>query len=240
MVILLALACTPERSPEQDRQDHQAALALLPDRAIEAAPLCEGLVDDELRADCAWAVVKELARTDAEASARLCTTLRDTPTGHECWFLLGESAQDPSACANAGAMADDCRMHILSQRLWEHFGAEVRPGEREDDVLLHIVGVGFAPADHRPWSAWYRQLFTRSPVDAAACAAIESAERRGVCESTALPVFHDRLNRGRDLDEPLCDEDPTWAVLDEALSAALAERRADDLCDPSKKQAPPP
>ncbi|MCP4807185.1 MAG: hypothetical protein GY913_26230 [Proteobacteria bacterium] len=239
-MVWLLLACSTARTPEQDRAEHQAALALLPDRASEAVPICEALVDDELRADCAWAVVKVLAATDPDASARLCTSLRDTPTGHECWFLLGETAQQPSACANAGELADDCRMHILSRRLWEHFDEAVAPGEREDDVLLHIVGAGFAPDDDRPWSAWYRQLFTRGSVHPALCAAVENTTRRGICERTALPVFHDRLNRGRDLDEPLCTEDPAWAVLDEALTAVLVERRTDDLCDPTKKQAPPP
>lgn len=239
-MLWLALACGSDRSPEQDRADHQAALALLPDDAPGAAALCQTLRDDELRADCAWATVKVLAREDRVASAALCTGLRDTPTGHECWFLLGETAQDPSACANAGEMADDCRMHVLSARLWQHFDAETRPGTAEDEALLHIVGAGFAPDDPRPWSAWFRQLMTRGAVDPAACDAVSTPARRDVCANTALPVFHDRLNRGRDLDEPLCEQEPTWAVLDDALAAALEARRQDDLCDPTKKQAPPP
>lgn len=234
-MLLLLLACGEDRAPGQDRADLLNALDKAASQPEAAAALCASIPDGVLRADCAWAVVPHL---DSEAAAALCVSLPDTAVGHECWFLVGESG-DPAACANAGPMADDCRMHVFSQRIWDHFDADVVPGTAEDDVLLHLIGVGFSPSDPRPWSAWFRQLFTRGSVDPAACLAVENAERREVCTRTALPVFQDRINRGRDMDEGLCDADPTWAVLDEALSRALEARRDEDLCDPSKKQAAP-
>ena len=233
---MLLLACDEGRPAGQDRIDLVAALELAQRDPEGAARLCRGVVDDRLRADCAWAVVPHLERSQGAA---LCLTLPDEAIGHECWFLLGESG-DPGSCANAGPMADDCRMHVFSRRIQDHFGPQVRPGELEDDVLLHIVGVGFSPDDPRPWSAWFRQLLTRGALDPGACAAVADEARREVCARTVEPVFHDRLNRGRDTGEPLCTEDPAWAVLDDALRTLLEARRAEDLCDPAKKQAPPP
>ncbi len=229
------LACGEDRPPGQDRVDFVAALQLAEDHPNKAAALCHEIEDGPLRADCAWAVVPHL---EGEEAAALCVSLPDTALGHECWFLLGESG-DPSACANAGPMADDCRIHVFSQRIWSHFDSDVRPGEAEEEVLLHVVGVGFAPSDVRPWSAWFRQLFTRGVLDPTTCLAVEDLDRREVCARTVLPVFHDRLNHGRDTEEGLCEEDPAWAVLDEPLRLVLEERRAEDLCDPTKKQAPP-
>lgn len=233
MLLLLTACGGDERPLGQDRADLLAALEA--DSPQEAAALCRQIRDEGVRTDCAWAVVPRL---EGDEAAALCVTLPDGAAGHECWFLLGEAGH-PAACANAGPMADDCRMHVFSRRIWDHFGPDVRPGQAEDDVLLHLVGVGFAPDDPRPWSAWFRQLFTRGPLDPAACEAVADLDRREVCARTALPVFHDRLNRGRDTDEPLCEQDPPWAVLDEALQKVLEERRAEDLCDPSKKQVLP-
>ncbi len=240
-MLLALLACaTDAPDPTQQRRLHQEALALLPSDPAGAAALCPGIEDLELRADCAWATVVELAPRDDQAAGELCMQLKLDTLGHECWFLVGEHGGKPAACANAGPMADDCRMHVLSRRLWDGFPAETTPGLADEDALMHIVGAGLAPGDERAWSAWYRQLLTRNlPLDPGLCEAVTDPARQEICRRTVRPVFHDRLNRGRDRGEDLCETDPADVALDEALRAELEARRGQDLCDPDAVQALP-
>mgnify|MGYP007046926608 CR=1 FL=1 len=240
-MLLALLACAPDApAPLEQRRLHQGALALLPSDPQGAAAICPQIQDLELRADCAWATVVELAPRDDQAAGALCMQLKLDTLGHECWFLVGEHSGKPAACSNAGPMADDCRMHVLSRRLWDRFPADTLPGLADEDALMHIVGAGLAPGDERAWSAWYRQLLTRNePLDPGLCLAVGDPARQEICRRTVRPVFNDRLNRGRDQGEELCEAEPTWVLLDQALAQELKARRQQDLCDPDAVQALP-
>ncbi len=231
MLTLTLLVSCSAPSPEVDRQRHTEAIALAltsPDRAI---PLCHQLRDPALRADCAWAVVEVLASSDPQASAMLCAKTPE-PGGEECWFLLGEHAQDPQACANAGTLADDCRMHVFSDRVHNELPKDAKPGQVEELVRPWVIWAGFSTKDERPWSATYRQLLMRnSPLDPGSCATISEPALAEICSKTAIPVFHDLLNMHRDRGAQLCTgELPFPVVLTPALETELAERRSQELC----------
>ena len=228
--LTLLMSCTAS-SPEADRKRHAQAIALVLTSPAEAAPLCAQIDDDALRADCVWAVVEVLASTDPETSAALCA---QTPAkgGEECWFLLGEHNRDPAACANAGSLADDCRMHVFSDRVHNELPKGAKPGEVETLVRPWVIWAGFSPQDERPWSATYRQLLVRnSPLNSGSCAAITEPALQDICTNTAVPVFHDLLNMHRDRGAQLCTgELPFPVVMTPALEAELAQRRAQELC----------
>lgn len=218
---LMLLAC--KQPPPHEL--HAQALAL---PAVEAAQLCPKIATLELRADCTWRVVEELAAEDPERATALCMELPGT-FGHECWFLLAENGDEPSACANAGPMADDCRMHLVGRRLMTTQGDFDDDSDAEQVFIL----VGLSLRDDRPWSAWYRMLLDRQPLlDRAECAWVEDPWRRDICENSAIPLLHDRLNRARDQGLALCAELPKTAAYapDAVLDAELARRRMEDLC----------
>ena len=207
---------------------HQLHAQTLEQPATEAAVLCAEIGSMELRADCTWRVVEELATTKPE----LCTTLcQDLPGifGQECWFLLGEHGDDPAACANAGPMADECRMHLVGRRLMGTRG-DFSDDDGAEDVF---VGLGLSLGDDRPWSAWYRMLLSRQAVlDRSACTLVADPWRRDICVNTAIPLFHDRLNMARDKGLDLCTGVPAEVayVAEPELDAALDQRRLEDLC----------
>lgn len=222
-MVALLLGCSNAPSHEL----HAKSLTL---PAKEAAPLCADIEDTELRADCSWRVVEELAHDDYDLCAGLCQALPGA-MGHECWFLLGENGDEPAACANAGAMADDCRMHLVGRRLMRvsgDFGADEGPVEEV------IVALGLSIQDDRPWSAWYRGLHGRAmPLDRSRCDVVADPWRRDICSMSAIPLFHDRLNMARDRGLELCDSVPDEAAYvgpDAVLDQVLAERRGADLC----------
>lgn len=228
--LTLLLSCTSS-SPEPDRKRHAQAIALVQTSPTQAAPLCEQIDDPALRSDCVWAVVEVLATSEPETCAALCARAPESG-GEECWFLLGEYSEDPSACANAGSLADDCRMHVFSDRLHNELPKGAKPGEVEETVRPWLIWAGFSPTDDRPWSATYRQLLQRnSPLDPGSCAAISDPALQEICTRTAVPVFHDLLNMHRDKGAQLCTgELPFPVVLTPALEAELAQRRAQELC----------
>ncbi len=219
----LVLACS-KPSPEAL---HAEALRL---PAEEAASFCPDIEDPGLRADCAWRVVEERAAQDYDGCAALCSTLPEG-LGHECWFLLAENGDEPAACANSGDMADNCRMHLIGRRL---MSLEGDFGSQEDEVEAVIIGVGLSVQDDRPWSAWYRKLHSPvRPLDRRRCDAVEDPWRREICQSSAIPLFHDRLNMARDQKLDLCGEALPPAVAytpDPGLDDVLVQRRAADLC----------
>jgi hypothetical protein len=230
LTLTLLMSCTTS-SPEADRKRHAQAIALVLTSPTEAAPLCAQIDDAALHADCVWAVVEVLASTDPELSASLCA---ETPKkgGEECWFLLGEHNRDPAACANAGSLADDCRMHVFSDRVHNELPKGAKPGEVEALVRPWVIWAGFSPKDERPWSATYRQLLMRnSPLDPGSCAAITEPALAEICTKTAVPVFHDMLNMQRDRGAQLCTgELPFPVVLSPELEEELKQRRAQELC----------
>lgn len=245
-MLILLLSCV-KADPQADRRLHAQALETVAADPAAAAALCARIDDPQLHADCVWVSVEALASTDPELAASLCA---DTPGagGEECWFLLGEHARDPSACANAGSLADDCRMHVFSDRLNNDLNRDASFGGVEATLEPWVVWAGLNPSDPRPWSALYRQLHARTPtLDPANCAVIADPDLQASCRNTAVAVFHDRLNRARDRGAELCTGAlPFPVVMDASLQAELDLRREQELCRedlrriPSVRQEPTP
>jgi hypothetical protein len=227
-MLLILAACVKE--PQDARDLHRQALTLLPQDPDAAALICPQIDAMDLRADCTWAVVETLAPDDAAKGHALCLELPGA-FGEECWFLLGETAMDPAACASAGSLADDCRMHVVSNRFMQDF-RDAEPGQVEEQAQQVVIWAGLAPRDPRPWSALYRGvLLNRRPLDPSRCDAVSDPELQAICVSTAVPVFHDLLNHNRDTVGGLCTgELPFEVVWTPELHAALDERRGADLC----------
>lgn len=239
MIWALLLACT---EPPDPRALHAEALAKLETAPQEAAALCLRVTDPQLQADCAWATVERLGAEDLSASQALCAALPEADAG-ECWFRLAEASGQASLCERAGPHALDCRMHLLTRDLsW--MPANARPGSFEAEALAHVEAVGLTAEDPRPWSALYRWVLGRQrPLDRGSCAQAPDASRQEACAATALAHYNDLLNHLRDRGEALCEGDLPPAARyapDPELDALLARRRAEDLCDPSARRAPPP
>ncbi len=241
MLFLLACA-TPQ--PPADRALHARALETLESDPAGAAALCAQVRDPSLAADCGWAAAAALAEEDPLAAEGVCSDLTAAAgalAGEECWFLLAEATGEARWCGSAGRFERDCRMHLFTRgaRAW----VDPDPAEAEAAAAEAMAAVGLDPVDPAPWSAaWRAVLSAQRPLDRGACAAVSDPARREACEMTAIQVFHDRLNRGRDTGASLC-EGPLPERLaylpDPALDRALAERRAADLCDSSATRPPP-
>lgn len=204
--------------------------------------MCPRISDPQLQADCAWAVVERLGAEHGQAAETLCAALPEAAAS-ECWFRHAEASARPEVCAKAGEHALDCRMHLLTRDLsWMPKGA--RPGSFEDEALAHIEAIGLTAEDPRPWSALYRWVLGRQrPLDRSSCQAAPDAPRQEACAATAVAHFNDLLNHLRDRGEALCEGELPPAARytpDAELDALLAQRRAEDLCDPSARRAPPP
>ena len=240
---MLALLFACARSGPSDAQLHHEALQALETDPARAAALCAAIGEPGLSATCTWSAAEALAATDAAAAKALCGGL-SAAGADECHFRLAEVTKDPALCAKAGAHADDCRLHLLSRDFSSWVPRGALPGSVEDAALAPIAAVGLSIDDPRPWSALYRWVLgAQRPLDRGLCAAVSDPMRREACLNTAVAVFNDQLSHLRDRGVDLCAGPlPTAATYapDPALDAALAGRRAADLCDPSARQAPPP
>lgn len=175
---------------------------------------CATIDDATLRADCRVQTDQCEALTGDDAA--------------ECWFLRAEARKDPTACANAGAFAFDCRMHLYTRALQ----AEVKDPRIEPDeaaIAARIAAAGFESTDPRPWSAWYRHaLSRRRPLDRSVCRALTDADHQQACLQTGLSLYNDYLNVARDRHLYTCDGGPLPELLqttpDPELDAARAAR----------------
>lgn len=185
---------------------------------------CAPVTDTQLRDDC-W-----IARVGREGVDWCGETTAGRARG-ECYFQLAERTGDPSLCPRATPFADDCALHLLSRGFGELLPAS--PGEKESEVAARIAAAGLGPEDPRPWSAWYRWVLGgQRPLDRASCAQVAEPLRREACERTGVALYHDLLNRARDLRTYPCDGGPLPPELqhtpDPELDAARAARA--DLC----------
>lgn len=191
------------------------------DVATYAAAIADGgcarVRDADLRDDC-W--VAQAERTGLNQCAVVLSELmRD-----ECWFQLAEHDDDPAWCSRAGQFADDCRMHHVS-RHFRTLGRGSAP--TEEQVAAIITAAGLAPADSRPWTAWYREMLSRQPtLDLSVC---PPGARREACRNAGLVLYNDRLNRARDQRAWKCGEEPprSLAVVPDPDLEALRARRTD-------------
>lgn len=240
-MLLLLIACTP--SGPTDMELHHEALQALDADPARSATLCAQIGDPPLRSECTWAAAEELVSTQPEAALALCATLPEEGA-EECHFRLAEALNDATLCARAGAHADDCRMHVLSRGFATWVPRDANPGEIEDAALAPIAAAGLAPDDPRPWSALYRWVLgAKRPLDRGLCARVADPMRQEACLNTAIALFNDQLSHLRDRGVALCEGPlPTAATYapDPELDAVLARRRAEDLCDPTARRAPPP
>ncbi len=216
-LLIHGLGCGGDTDPAADRSRYRKGLE---DGA------CTLIVDPALRDDC-WVVA-------AGRGQDQCVDVVAPRAAEECWFRLAEARSDASFCSQAGAFADSCALHVLSQGFFrwpEARGAQ--PGELEDAVATRIVSSGLAADDMRPWSAWYRYVIggTR-PFSRGGCRQITDAERQEACWNTGVAVYHDLLNHHRDTGRFPCDRSPLPLALqtpeDPELDAVRAART--DLC----------
>lgn len=191
-----------------------------------------------LRGDAEAARAGDCAKvSDAGAQERCRSAAGDCASlagraADECHFRAAESAGDASACADAGTLADECRLHVLSRA----FARELprgKVGADDETAAARITAAGLAVDDPRPWSAWYRHaLGAHVPIDRSSCASAASSLRREACEHTGLALYNDRLNMARDRGLYPCDGGALPGLLrhapDPEIDALVAAR--DDLC----------
>ena len=221
----MTLAC--DQAPAPLRERHAELLERI--AAGELDVPCATLGDPTLAADCTWAAVS------AGAPPERCAELTDL-AADECWFLAAEEHRDVRYCASAGRFERDCRMHQLSQGL-RTLSDDWQQAEREASDRIVAVGLG---DDANAWHAVYRGLLSRlEPLALGPC---RSARAPEACVEAGTGLFHDKLNRFRDLGADLCEgplpDDVTYTPSAE-LDAVLAQRRATDLCS-GVRNAPPP
>lgn len=181
---------------------------------------CTALADARLRDACAVVHV-QCGLAEAETARA------------ECAFRRAERTGDAAGCAEAGAWADDCRLHLWAAS-FEGWSPEA-PRAGTDDALVvdHLPAFGFTAGDPRPWSAWYRWVHGHTrPLDRAACAAVLDPEHAEACRQTALAHYGDMLNVARDRKLYPCDGAPLPPFLqytpDPEIDALRARRT--DLC----------
>ncbi|MCB9778852.1 MAG: hypothetical protein H6742_09835 [Alphaproteobacteria bacterium] len=223
-----------------DVQRYADAVALLPDDPRAAAAGCDAVVESELHGDCMVQAAAAMAPSDAARASALCTSLDGGLHRDECWFRVAEVRGDSALCGQAGAFADDCRLHVFSHALRALLPPGVSPASAEPLLATAIPGHGFTEDDPRPWSAAFRWVLGgQRPLDPATCDAVAESSRAEACRQTALAVYSDRLNHARDTGRFPCDADPgdldalpesLRFAEDPALRALLEARRAQDLC----------
>ena len=228
----MLLSCA---GPQYDAEADPAALRRVAADPRAAVDACSAVRDPGLRADCVTAGAEALAAQDAAAASALCASLPPSVGADECAFQVAEKASDPAACEAAGRFADDCRLHLWSQRLRRLVPKGAAPGEVEGAAREALPTFGFSADDPRPWSALYRAVLGgRRPFDRAACDGAPDDALREACRQTGLAHYADLLNYARDSGQFPCDGGDLPAILvstpDPELDAMVARRRAEDLC----------
>jgi hypothetical protein len=209
---------------------------------------CAAVQSADLQDDCWLArAAKPLERGAAvrQRVADTCAHINGKRARAECYFLIAEKTGTPELCAQADTFKDDCGLHAVSMAFARNRALT------ESWAYEQIVASGMNADDIRPWSAYFREVLSRStPLDRAACAhvaALEGAatatERQEACTHTGRALFEDRLNQARDQRTFTCvgsvvqlpvPDRVLWAP-DAELDAIFAGRT--DLCTPL--DAPP-
>ncbi|MEL6342297.1 MAG: hypothetical protein AAFV53_04145 [Myxococcota bacterium] len=189
--LLFLTAC--DRTPAPSIDDGLAygqALVAVSARPEDAASICAPLLDAALRGDCLTAAAEALARDDAPIAQALCEQIDVGLQADECWFMVAERASLPTLCDRAGRFQEDCRLHLLQQRVYT--------ANLPQDAPSLLKTLGFLPDDEKAWTLMYRQILSRErPLDVSLCAA-EPAGRQRWCRRSGEGLLHDRLNYARD------------------------------------------
>ncbi len=241
LLLGVAAGCGTGPNASLDLLRYQRALDVSTSDPAAAWDACDTLHDHGLRGDCRVAVVEAWAghksATTADLLAR-CAGLEPLWMASECAFQVGERRRDPSACAQAGDFADDCRLHLATA----DFGAWMPGDARVDDPVLHqrmsteASAAGLAEDDLRVWSAFFRRVLAQQPaVDRRRCRVLLPPLDEA-CLETGVLHYGDRLNMARDQGLYPCDGGPLPGFLttaeDPELDAIRSARRAQDLCTP--------
>jgi len=248
-VWLLLLACAGPGAPPPptDRALHAEALELIQRDPAAGAAACEAIAGPSLRADCAWAAASALAGRDVGAAAATCdalaATITDSRLSDECWFVLAEAAGDVAWCARAGAFVQDCRMHLFTEALRDAMPRGTAPAEALAITARTIAALTLDPGNRALMHVGLVESLRRQrPLDRASCDGVGEHALRQKCFDFAARELNERLNRARDRGDAVCEgELPADAAFipSPPLDRILAARRADDLCDPARRRAPP-
>ena len=237
-VSIVALGC----AADSDSADRARYL-----KALDSGE-CEVVRGADLQDDCWLAQAAKPLERGAPVSQRVdatCAHVTGKRARAECFFLVAEHTGTPELCTQADTFKDDCGLHAVSMAF-----ARSRT-LTEAWAFEQIVASGMNPKDMRPWSAYFREVLSRSaPLDRAACGTVgtlegapTATERQEACTQTGRALFEDRLNQARDQRRFTCvanvvqlpvPDRVRWAP-DAELDAIFAGRT--DLCTPL--DAPP-
>ena len=217
-----------------DRSGLLEALHQLPGKPDEAAKRCAGL-GRAARGECVVAVVS--ARPDHAEAAAWCASLPEGLDRDECGFVRAEGTKDLTACDAAGRFAADCRLHIWSATIQEHWSDAGDLADEVPHIRAELAEAGLPDGDLAYWSAAFRYGYRRlAPLDRRPCARIPDANLVEECRRTGRAVYEDRLNHLRDVTHPRCDDPPPRALaIDDPELDAIRERRWTEIC-----RVPPP
>jgi hypothetical protein len=218
----------------------ESALTRAKKEPVEALLICQSLQDPQLKQECVLGIAPRLAKKDLPAAKTACTQLLSPA---ECFFRLAEATKDSSLCAWAAPHTIDCQLHVFSFSIADWLKKDATPEEVLENAPEHMRIAGLKITDSRAWIAlWRGHLGAKSPLDRADCAAIETTQR-DLCNQAGAGLFQDRLNHFRDRGADLCKGQlpPELQIHnDPGLDLILAQRRAQDLCDPTAKRPAPP
>ncbi len=237
--LVAALGCATGGDAGLDLLRYQRALGTASQDPAAGWDACATVADPGLRGDCRMAVVEAWAGAKSASTSDLlarCASLEATWMAQECAFQIGERRSDPSACAQAGAFADDCRLHLATRG----FDAWMPRDARVDDPALHARMIREAEAatlsadDLRVWSAFFRRVLAQQPtLDRRPCRTLPPP-LDDACWRTGGEHYHDRLNMARDQGLYPCQGGDLPGFLrtveDPELDALRQAREPGDLC----------
>ncbi len=233
---------TPPGLPgiSQEVAQFENALARAKKEPAKSLLLCNSLKDLQLQSDCILAVAPQLAKSDRQAASAACKKMETTG---ECFFRLAEATKDSGLCEQAGEHEIDCRLHVFSFSISDWLEKDAPPGTLLEKAPAHINKAGLKTTDSRVWTAlWRWRIGVKPPLDRSICTLLDPIQKAR-CNQAGEGLFHDRLNHFRDKGAALCQGELPPALQttnDPGLDAILKMRRAQDLCDPNARHAPPP
>jgi len=235
-------ATTPVGLPgiSQEIAQFESALSRAKKEPAKSLLLCNSLEDSQLESDCVLAVAPHLAKSDRQAASAACKKIESVD---DCFFRLAEATKDSALCAQAGEYEIDCRLHVFSFSISDWLEKDATPETLLDKAPTHIKEAGLKSTDSRVWTAlWRWRIGAKTPLDRSICAFLDPIQKDH-CHLAGEGLFHDRLNHFRDKGAALCQGKLPPALqttADPGLDAILKMRRAQDLCDPNARHAPPP
>ena len=190
---LACTATTPDPAGQVD--SYIIALDQVARHPTRAIAICAPLTQPTFRGDCFLVGAAALAKEDGDSAMTMCNMLEAGIDRDECGFVAAESSNKPHLCSEAGVFEDDCRLHLLQQRVNNISG---EPGTVETKMTFAINQVGFQMADSRVWTLLYRHILSQQePLNRDSCKQVPP-QWRASCRMAGLGIYEDRLNYARD------------------------------------------